>query len=146
MDLAIYFLVSVGGIKLLKLIGRAFMIFVLCTSIIFIGSDYAQAEGSEPIILDETSEKVDVYPGMDIIKGKRNQIMVEDIISDEFSNKFVPSVDMKQKRGFFERENWLRFEVNNQSNQNEWLLEFAFPLIHELHIYVKEGDEIVPLY
>src|SRR5699024_3169276 len=34
----------------------------------------------------------------------------------------------------------------NQSEQKEWLLEFAFPLIHDIQIYAIEDSEMVALY
>src|SRR5699024_2600962 len=51
-----------------------------------------------------------------------------------------------QQRGFFQTGNWLRFEVENSSSTSDWILEFAFPLINQLDIYVKTSDGLELLY
>lgn len=126
--------------------GKLFQAILFFYVVIFIGIGVAKAEASPAIILDDSVTKVDVYPGLDMIKGKKNELTIEDMSLENVVNKFVPSTEIERKRGFFERENWIRFEVVNQSNHDEWILEFAFPLIHELDLYVKEGDEFVHFY
>lgn len=126
--------------------GKLFQAILFFYVVIFIGIGVAKAEASPAIILDHSVTKVDVYPGLDMIKGKKNELTIEDMSLENVVNKFVPSTEIERKRGFFERENWIRFEVVNQSNHDEWILEFAFPLIHELDLYVKEGDEFVHFY
>ena len=70
---------------------------------------------------------------------------IDDVSSDEFASKFIHSELVPQKGGFFETATWIRFEVNNQSNQEEWLLELAFPLIYQIDIYSKDESGIAEL-
>src|SRR5690625_7622009 len=74
------------------------------------------------------------------------KLTIDNIITDVFSNEFIPIDLIKQKKGFFQTANWLRFEVNNQSKQNDWLLEFSFALINDLQVYVKENERVKLLY
>lgn len=106
----------------------------------------AEANRSEPIILDSSTKKQDMYPAIDLIKDRERQLTIDDVILEEFSEKFIHIDAIKQKKGFFETANWLRFEVNNQSNQDDWLLEFAFPLINDIRIYTIENDDLKLLY
>lgn len=105
-----------------------------------------EANQSEPIILKNDTKKENMYPVIDILKEQTNDLTIEDVVSEDYSSRFILSHEIKQKKGFFERINWLRFEVTNESNRNDWLLEFAFPLINDIQLYTKTEGEIETIY
>jgi len=131
---------------MLKRIGQLLAFITIFAAIFLSCINSVEAKSSEPLILDETTKKHDMYPAIDIFKDREMKLTIDDVVSDDFFDKFIPSDEIIQKKGFFKRINWLRFEVKNESNQNDWLLEFAFPLINDLQIYTKEDDEIKLLY
>ena len=81
-----------------------------------------------------------------MIRDKEGQFTIDDIVSDLFAEKFKPVDQIKQQVGFFDVTKWLRFEIDNQSDEAEWLIEFAFPLVYELEMYTKEGEDLTLLH
>src|SRR5690625_3400592 len=131
---------------MVKLICRLF-IFTLIFSFtlpMFIHS--VEARNVDPLILDNSTKRLDMYPSIEVIKDREMELTINDVVADDFTDKFTPINEIKQKRGFFETANWLRFEISNQSAQDDWLLEFSFPVINDLQIYVKENKSIKLLY
>src|SRR5690625_6845324 len=131
---------------MLKRIGQLLAFITIFAAIFLSCINSIRSKSSEPLILDETTKKHDMYPAIDIFKDRKMKLTIDDVVSDDFFDKFIPSDEVIQKKGFFKRINWLRFEVKNESNQNDWLLEFAFPLINDLQIYTEEDEELKLLY
>lgn len=102
------------------------------------------AQGQAPIILDESTLKANLYPGIGMLKDRKRVLTIEAVIAEDFTDRFMLETDIRKKIGFFETANWLRFEVDNRSEESNWLIEFAFPLIHELELYtIEEGQPIL---
>lgn len=118
-----------------------FFMIVICT---LISIKDIEAQGHAFISLDEHTEKENVYPAMYMIKDRDMTLTIDEVITNE--NAFIPADDIVQQFGFFETATWLRFELHNHSDQHNWLLEFAFPLINDIRIYTIENDEIVRLH
>jgi len=127
-------------------VGKLFMIFATFISICFMTTNNVSAKNSDPILLDDSTKKEDMYSAIEIIKDRKRALTIDDVVSGSYDDNFLPAHDIRQKKGFFETANWLRFEVNNQTNQRDWLLEFAFPLINEIEIYTVEDGEIQLLH
>lgn len=100
----------------------------------------------EPIALTYTMDRKDVYKGMTILVDNDRQYEAEEVTSDELLQKFVPANRLNQRGGFFESHKWLRFEVHNQTEEKEWLIEFAFPQIFHLKLFEKKDDSLEKLY
>lgn len=76
-----------------------------------------------------------------MLQDNETILRIEDVSSKNFANRFVHSEEVVQQPSFFKTARWLRFEVENQSHQEAWLLEFAFPLIYDIKIYSEEESE-----
>lgn len=98
----------------------------------------AKGEENEKLILYPSTEKENLYPSLYIIKDNEKALSIEDITSNDFSNQFIRSDHITQKGGFFEAAKWTRIEIENHSDQEDWLLEFAFPLIYYINIFVAD--------
>lgn len=131
---------------MIKQIGKLVILITVIASFLFISIPNVGAKEIETLILNDSTKKQNMYPSIEIIKDRKMKLTIDDIITDEFSNEFIPIDLIKQKKGFFQTANWLRFEVNNQSKQNDWLLEFSFALINDLQVYVKENERVKLLY
>ncbi|MBU9714671.1 ATP-binding protein [Evansella tamaricis] len=97
----------------------------------------------DPLILDSSTEVTDLYPALYMIRDNDRKYEIQDVANKV--DEFIHSDQMTQKSGFFESHTWLRFEIHNESDQEEWLLEFAFPLIYELNIYSEDESGITEL-
>lgn len=128
-----------------KILFKGFPIFFLTITIIFSLPIVAKGEEIEKLILDSSTEKLNLYPSLYIIKDNQKTLTIEDVTSNDFSNQFIHSDYVTQKGGFFEAAKWTRIEIENHSDQKDWLLEFAFPLIYYINIFVEDGYGIKEL-
>lgn len=99
-----------------------------------------------PAILTEDTDKLDLHPVMEVVKDRELSIGSVDILTEAYETQFSPLLTYKQEKGFFFTGNWLRFDLKNTTATEEWILEFAFPLINILDVYMEADGELVPLY
>lgn len=106
------------------------------------------AHGGErsPLLLQNNTQSVDVYSSLYLIKDQEKVLTIEEVAADENAGVFIPAEELEQKMGFFHTAKWLRFDVENESDKAEWLLELAFPLVYEIRIYEKNGSDLEELY
>ncbi|HHU19681.1 MAG TPA: response regulator [Bacilli bacterium] len=129
-----------------KFICKITLFFVIILFIALFIGDHANAQNSKPIILDNETDWIDLYQGSDLLKDRKSSFSIDDVTTGDLADQFVPADQMEQKIGFFDTSTWIRFEVDNQSDQQSWLLEFAFPLIYNLQIFTEEDHELVSLF
>lgn len=122
------------------------MFTITCISMFFILLPITAAQESKPLILEQSSERENLYPAIDLIKDRQDEYSVNDLLQEDVAKQFTNINNVKQKRGFFNSPNWLRFDIQNNSTQGHWLLEFAFPLVHELELYTIEDGKVIQLY
>ncbi|WP_029424995.1 7TMR-DISM family protein [Alkalibacillus haloalkaliphilus] len=104
------------------------------------------ADATEALILDDETERLDLYESIEMVKDRDMQLELSDITTPQFADQFVSERHINQRNGFFETATWIRFEIENASNQSEWLLEFAFPLVYELDIYRGTNSGYEPVF
>src|SRR5690625_274976 len=129
-----------------RFLGIFSVLFFFITIILFSFVPVTFATNSAPLLLNESTKEINMYPSIDILKLDNNDLTIHDILSDQYIEKFVPANEVVQKRGFFYRVNWLRFEIKNETDKNNWLLEFAFPLVNELELYEIVNNEPLLVY
>lgn len=106
---------------------------ILC---IFIGTE-ARAETTRGnlLTLDKETTEANLYKTLTILSEKNNKLSIEDISSGKYDDEFVVPDALETKPGFFEISKWVKFDVHNATNENKWAIEFAFPLIFQIHMY-----------
>ncbi|MDQ0350298.1 signal transduction histidine kinase [Alkalibacillus filiformis] len=104
------------------------------------------ANAANTLILDDDTDRLDLYDGIEMVKDRDMQLELSDVTTPSFKNQFVSEDEINQRNGFFETANWIRFELENKSNQTDWLLEFAFPLVYELDIYRETNSGFETIY
>ncbi|MDV2583368.1 ATP-binding protein [Alkalibacillus haloalkaliphilus] len=107
-------------------------IFVIA---IFLSLPSGTANAIEALLIDDDTDRLDLYEGIEMVKDRDMVLELSDITTPQFADHFVSESHIDQRNGFFETATWIRFEIENESNQSDWLLEFAFPLVYELDIY-----------
>jgi len=118
---------------------KIFILSSAFTMMIFIASATASAEDfSEERLIVLTDETImqDVYEGIRILSDDNLELEVEDVLAAKYDHQFLAAEDFPTKPGFFPIAKWLKFEIHNSTNVNDWMIEFAFPLIYQLHMYV----------
>lgn len=120
----------------LKVTSLIFFIF----SSFFIWPNSIKASEHKMMTLQSPSNKIDVYPYLYILKDPDQKLSIQDIVKKQYKEDFILSHKLEQHSGFFETTKWLWFDINNNSDHNDWLLEFAFPLIYHITIYSLDSQ------
>lgn len=126
---------------MLKMLNRIIVIFI---PFLFFSSIketvYSQPtiEHHRLLILDDQTVNEDLYETLTILSDNDKKRSVEEIASGAYDGEFILPDDFQKNAGFFEVAKWLKFELRNESPDKEWLLEFAFPLIYQIHIYAAD--------
>lgn len=93
------------------------------------------------IINDETQEE-DLYETLLLLSDNNGEIPIEDIAFGKYNHEFVTSEEFSTKIGFFHIGKWLKLDIENQSIQEDWIIEFAFPLIFNIEVYTEDENGI----
>lgn len=116
---------------------------IMCFILIF--PNLVNGGSDETLILRSSTEKVNLYPSLYLLKDREMKLTVNDISSPASEKNFLPAHETAQKSGFFNTATWIRLDVVNGSDKEDWLLEFAFPLIYYINIYEKTDTGLVEL-
>lgn len=129
-----------------KIIQNMFLFSITFICFYFLFLPMGKAYESEPLILQQTSEREALFPAMDLIKDRNDEYTIDDVLQEDVAKQFTNIDNVEQISGFFHSPNWIRFDIQNESTQAHWLLEVAFPMVHELKMYTIENNQIVQLY
>src|SRR5690625_4885848 len=108
----------------------------------FLVSAEALNEHRDTLIINNETAKEDLYETFTILSDNKGEFSVEDVASGKYDEKFFIPEDFPVNAGFFHIGKWLKFDINNQSNKDDWLIEFAFPLIFTIDIYTEDDSGI----
>lgn len=103
------------------------------------------AKSSQPLYLEPTTDRIDVYENLHLLYDNDQELSVEAIVLLDTSEAFTNFKQIKQKTGYYTSTRWLRFDVQNDTNERSWILEFAFPLIYQIDLYTMDADEVIHL-
>lgn len=113
--------------------------FIFCLFIQPLASAKTTSQEDRLLILDQHTEKVDLYEYAIILSDNEKKLTIDDIVSYRYDNDFELPSEFKKKPGFFEVAKWFKFDVQNDIEENDWLIEFAFPLIFQIHLYEEDA-------
>lgn len=122
--------------------GVRFLPFIFIFIIMFTFPNVVKGKDDRKLILDSSTKKVDLYPSLFMIKDNEKALTIDDIVSGDSADPLIHSEQIVQNGGFFESAKWIRIDIENQSDQKDWLLEFAFPLIYYINIFVEDNSGI----
>jgi PAS domain-containing protein len=99
--------------------------------------------GSAPHII--IKKEKEIYPiglNLDILEDINGKLTIDNVSSDKFSNKFIPSQNEKPGFGFTDSIYWIRFTINAEKNiHKKWYLELAYPLMDKIELYTPNKDK-----
>src|SRR5699024_996104 len=120
-----------GGMILF--LDRYFFLCIICISIVFISAPYVHAE-DDVLILHDEIESVDLYDYFMMLSDNEEAYSIEAIASGQYDDDFISPEEFPTKQGFFKIGKWLKLDIQNDSSHKEWVLEFAFPIIYDIHL------------
>lgn len=99
-------------------------------------------EHNQLLILDNQTVSKDLYEVFVMLSDNEKKQSIETIASGKYDELFVLPDEFDKRIGFFEVRKWLKFDLRNETDKSEWLLEFAFPLIYQIQIYTEDESGI----
>ncbi|MGB1008122.1 MAG: response regulator [Thiolinea sp.] len=111
-------------------------LFVLC---FFSGTTTAA-----PLILDNTTGKLETHEDFLHFKDSSQQLTIEDISKSEFSTKFSTPSHHPFNFGRNQAAHWIKFDVKNQSDIT-WYLVINSVILAENKLYIFSNDRTSPL-
>lgn len=94
-----------------------------------------------PVILNDEQ---DVYPlglYLEILEDPSCKLTIDEIVSSEFENKFVPNHVEVPNFGHTNSAYWVRFRIINETRQSEnWRLKLGFANMQYIDLYLQRPD------
>ena len=94
-----------------------------------------------PLILNDDQ---DVYPlglYLEILEDPSCKLTIDEIVSSEFENRFIPSDDEVPNFGHTNSAYWVRFRIRNETRQSEnWRLKLGFANMQYIDLYLQGPD------
>lgn len=99
------------------------------------------ALANEPVLLKEDSALVSLTPYMEILEDPTANLNFEAIVKHSETIQFTPPNPESKHFGFTSSAYWVRFQLKNMDAQvGEWLLEFDYPLLDEIELFVVKDN------
>jgi two-component system, sensor histidine kinase LadS len=100
-----------------------------------------QAASQPAFVLDDALKGRALGGHQAIFEDTTAKLSVEQVARGERGVTFTPTPSDAPGFGFSNSAAWLRFTVDNpQASQREWLLEFAYPHLDSIELYVPRAD------
>src|SRR5699024_9260136 len=99
------------------------------------------AAAIDAIVLEEDTQKVIVDPHLFLLEDRHRTYTPETIISGQMDAQFkVYSGNGRPNLGYTKSAYWVRIQVHNQSEQQQWLLDMSAPKINVVKLYETDAN------
>ncbi len=97
-----------------------------------------------PLLLSEVKDKYKPGSHLLIYEDKEHQWPVEEVLRGDIDHLFEYSTEGTPAFGFTDSIIWIKLEVINKSQQDEWFLEITHPLLNRLDFYhfLADGQKV----
>ncbi|MBU0481527.1 MAG: response regulator [Proteobacteria bacterium] len=97
-------------------------------------------EHAQPVTYIEGQESYPLDLHLEILEDRSNRLTIDEVTSPFLSSRFVLNRQQNPNMGFSASAFWLRFTpAANFSTDRKWLLEFAYPLLDQVEVYLPDG-------
>jgi two-component system, sensor histidine kinase LadS len=93
----------------------------------------------ESIVLNDTSGQYPVGLFLELLEDKEKKLSITHVSSPQFASSFVENNILKPSFGFSKSAYWVRFKINNNSANQQWLLEVSYPLLDRVDLFIPNG-------
>ena len=84
-------------------------------------------------VLNDNTDHLILGKALQYVEDPESKLSLSDIIKEEFHWQL--GKDLVFNKGFSASTWWLRFNISNQSNINEWLLVIGYPILDSVQVY-----------
>ena len=110
------------------------LFFSLCTSAKAIGKE------KEKINLLSDTEKIIIDSTLFLLEDKQKKWTIEEVVSGQIIKEFTRNGKGIPNFGYTSSAYWAHFEIDNQSFQEDWLLEISYPPLNQITLYYFNDD------
>lgn len=127
-------------------------VWFLVVLLLFCFGKVTSAEASRLVLLKD--ERYAVHENVQILEDEAGNLTIDDVSSAEFSDSFQLHDKGVPSFGYSETVYWVRFELDNHSNKEEYLLEFPYAPHDSISLYeptmdgyqVYVGGDLLPFH
>jgi len=109
--------------------------------LLFFSSNFVYAEqqnekNKEGVVLQDSTEFINLDHQIEILVDKDYEYRIEDITSPHLEEQFSSyTAKGRPNFGYTDSAYWIRFQVENESSLENWLLEIDTPKINQISLY-----------
>ncbi|MDG5786029.1 ATP-binding protein [Evansella sp. AB-P1] len=123
------------------MLGRSFVkVTLLLVFFLTFFSEITYSFSKESINLMDSTESINLNDYIEILEDERKAWTIEDVSSEEFDNQFHPYYKGIPNFGYSSSAYWVRFQVNNTSMFNDWLLEIDNSTMDYISLYFSTNS------
>src|SRR5512139_2115820 len=107
------------------------------------GSAAAKAvfiQSADSLVLTDEQSKYPLGRSIALLEDPTGKLTIDDVSSPEYAAKFVPSQVDVPNYGYTTSAYWTRLDVENRSQQANWLLDVGFPNMFYVDLYTPRPD------
>lgn len=91
------------------------------------------------VIINQENEKYNIYENMEILEDREGRLSINDVSSPSLSLQFQPNNDGIPSYGYTSSVYWMRFEIDNRFESEEYILEFPYAPHDSITLYEPIG-------
>ena len=96
-----------------------------------------------PLILTDDKDRHRMGSWVEYLEDREGKLTINDIRTDTYQNKFIPSDSEIPSFGYTRSVYWIRFDViNHASSRSPWTLELEYPKMDFADLYVFLDDSL----
>jgi len=93
------------------------------------------------VILNDDQDDYPLGLYLEILEDSSGKLTIEEIASQEFENRFVPSTNKVPNFGYTSSAYWVRFRIKSETKQTEnWWLKLDFADMQNIDFYMQSQD------
>ncbi len=118
-----------------------FLSLFIATSSNSYGEEEKFSSISVDLLLNDNQSNYFFSDKLTFLEDKTNNLSISDFQNNEITSKFKILSKDNLSLGYSKSTIWLKFKVENNSNKNDWLLIFDYPLLDEIEIFSKSIND-----
>ncbi len=100
------------------------------------------ASAQTPVIISEQQDQYALGPFLEYLEDKSGLLIIDDVSSPAYTEKFVPSRKQALNLGHTESAIWVRFRVKNASGvENKYILELGFQYMQHVSCFRSRSGQ-----
>ncbi|SDH44962.1 ATP-binding protein [Alteribacillus bidgolensis] len=94
-----------------------------------------ELEAAAAVDLKQSEQKYDLHSSLELLQDKEGIWSVEEVSSEAFSASFTKNKGSIPSFGYTSSVYWIRFQLENNTTVDDWVLEIAYPPHDSIELY-----------